>query len=1116
MSGERVPAKPTGLRGRKSKLDFEDPSDSDDTRRSRSLSGTRSGRRGEETKLEPERQSKCKTKSKVKDDTYISDDEDLSDFVVKKPNRRRTRSQKANKDSPYYVPPIPARTPKSGSGVYLPVCTVTSGSGGKGGLNEAVPNSSQIVGQSGDGDAAAKDVRNSQLDRSKNRVKSDPYTKDKLTVRLSKASTPVPPEFADDEEKAAMEYFQNNPQASSSPIQKREDDEDPAGDPNITNNPANSSLDEGAGPKNHPLDVQAAEEDENILSSSESETPPIEVGLDFEEGEEIDQGYSPTRPEAHIKKEEDEKEEDHKKEEDEEQEIKSDSQAESVGSNAANKSLMDVGVFTQTPNNSVKDLELIRGGNATATNSQEPEPKPVSDEGHKGSGQQQEQQEQPLALAAASQVQDWANEAEGGDNVTTSTPKEVGTKPTAVFKVNGKVVEPSIGKGGKLIEPPAGQKDQQLASTSTSSKTKTPTPIRSEDHSSSKPAPEGPPPKSSTSGTKKGADNNSESVLVDLPDVPIERDTRRISSGYKYVSKEQFAIDRALTTAQLKIVRAQIAVAVFDTDDVGKPTTVLRRFWASTGVPKTRAMNTIIADLLNASAFGWPQLYNKWCKLEPNTMEWCKTMVKLQNLAMTACQTSAFRKEQEEKERQFAKENEAIMEKGAQQGLNFAAGVRKSSSSSAASPSDKGESSKSKGDGKKSSNKSSRFDKTPAKVSAASKGGANGTAAETPAAATAPALPPQTPAANKPSLKPPSGRQRITPPGKNVSFESTSPSTSAEADKSAALPSIDARHKVEERRKRDPAEKNKPSAKDRLAKKRDFSLVKLVAQQAATLDQLQKSREKGAGSGAGDATPTPPATPEPDDSGNVTAKPEDNEVDDDSLSLHPSQADMFSPERKPSNSNDSRSQSTSSDDDDVRKIVVESAEDKSGKGNHLSIADLLVFRSRLEVLIDQHNEKEAAPLRIVDPWFDKGRFYIVPSDPQTGEIVLDIIRNKLRLKGHVLRADWNDALPGVVQIKLQIESISERNLAELIEHPKKGLARMNGWSLERQREISYCYSNVDKSNIKIHYVTAEVSKRIAQLIQAQGGLVWISGGQATVFHKNRMLDMDSELTFKHQ
>ena len=58
-------------------------------------------------------------------------------------------------------------------------------------------------------------------------------------------------------------------------------------------------------------------------------------------------------------------------------------------------------------------------------------------------------------------------------------------------------------------------------------------------------------------------------------------------------------------------------------------------------------MNIIIADLLNASTQGWPQLYNKWCSLEPNTPEWVKIMGRLQELAMKVCRTAAYKRDQE-------------------------------------------------------------------------------------------------------------------------------------------------------------------------------------------------------------------------------------------------------------------------------------------------------------------------------------------------------------------------------------------------------------------------------------------------------------------------------------
>ena len=107
--------------------------------------------------------------------------------------------------------------------------------------------------------------------------------------------------------------------------------------------------------------------------------------------------------------------------------------------------------------------------------------------------------------------------------------------------------------------------------------------------------------------------------LLPLEGIPIERDTRYHRRGYQYTTKEQWQADRSLVQMAMQDQRAEIAIKIFDTDNTATPTAFLRRFYAGTGVQKNKTMNHIVADLLNAGADGWPQLYKKWCQMDPDT-----------------------------------------------------------------------------------------------------------------------------------------------------------------------------------------------------------------------------------------------------------------------------------------------------------------------------------------------------------------------------------------------------------------------------------------------------------------------------------------------------------------
>ena len=101
-------------------------------------------------------------------------------------------------------------------------------------------------------------------------------------------------------------------------------------------------------------------------------------------------------------------------------------------------------------------------------------------------------------------------------------------------------------------------------------------------------------------------------------------------------------------------------------------------------------------------------------------------------------------------------------------------------------------------------------------------------------------------------------------------------------------------------------------------------------------------------------------------------------------------------------------------------------------------------------------------------------------------------------------------------ISLRYSSVAaKRDHKLLIEDPKKGLARMNGWKLEG-REVVFCHDKPDPNNSTVHFVTIQVSERICGLIQQQQGKLWISGGTATAQWNNKDLNPSTKVIFSLQ
>ena len=89
-------------------------------------------------------------------------------------------------------------------------------------------------------------------------------------------------------------------------------------------------------------------------------------------------------------------------------------------------------------------------------------------------------------------------------------------------------------------------------------------------------------------------------LVIDSSIIPQERDLRYLDKGYDYQSKEQWKADYVFLKLQLEQAKAQLLVNIFDTDTISKPSNFLWRFWAATGVPKTKPITDVVADILNS------------------------------------------------------------------------------------------------------------------------------------------------------------------------------------------------------------------------------------------------------------------------------------------------------------------------------------------------------------------------------------------------------------------------------------------------------------------------------------------------------------------------------------
>ena len=141
---------------------------------------------------------------------------------------------------------------------------------------------------------------------------------------------------------------------------------------------------------------------------------------------------------------------------------------------------------------------------------------------------------------------------------------------------------------------------------------------------------------------------------------------------------------------------------------------------------------------------------------------------------------------------------------------------------------------------------------------------------------------------------------------------------------------------------------------------------------------------------------------------------------------------------------------------------------------------------------------------------------VVPADDNSGQFVIDLVNGKeISLPGHKLSAGWNLDLPEVAMVSIFFELISGRDSLSIIEDEWNGIARMNGWDVDRH-EISLFNSNPHNKNKRATFCRVVVSRRVVELIQGQKGNIWISGGTATVQWNGKTLDETNIVQFNYQ
>ena len=245
------------------------------------------------------------------------------------------------------------------------------------------------------------------------------------------------------------------------------------------------------------------------------------------------------------------------------------------------------------------------------------------------------------------------------------------------------------------------------------------------------------------------------------------------------------------------------------------------------------------------------------------------------------------------------------------------------------------------------------------------------------------------------------------------------------------------------------------------------------------------------------ATPSPGRTPSDDGASSALNSPET----EDCIQVHANKKYMsFSPTNTNTNKSGNRVQSDKQSTNpahQVDRIIVTSvsAGTASGRQTSLSEEDCVAYRTRLEQHIASFNEAihldddVTEPIRIIDPWWEKGKIIIIPSTELSGRHVINITNVHLRLPGHEkIRASWNHQLPKTCVVSFRYElGNAKRDPRMLIEDPRSGVARMNRWKLE-EKGLTFVDVSPDPNHRWVQFARVAVTDVVCDLIKKQRGV----------------------------
>ena len=161
------------------------------------------------------------------------------------------------------------------------------------------------------------------------------------------------------------------------------------------------------------------------------------------------------------------------------------------------------------------------------------------------------------------------------------------------------------------------------------------------------------------------------------------------------------------------------------------------------------------------------------------------------------------------------------------------------------------------------------------------------------------------------------------------------------------------------------------------------------------------------------------------------------------------------------------------------------------------------------VIQNQHDQQDEEPILIDDFWFYGGRVIIEPANENSQTLIQDLVFNRVKVGETGFFTTQSASMDPTVTCVFRTESPGK--IDDLLLCPKRGVARLNSWSLEKAPGMRILKYPTNEQGVR--YTRVACSSEVVDRIKLKEGTIHCGLGKATVQWKTQLLKSDVQVDF---